>query len=123
MRVNIEHSTKTTGLLRKTTHYVVTLTVEFTDEEKHIIRERRLGKDVIMERDIPSDKDPAKFAKVADAFHIRIQDLLRGPDSYALSTPLEAKAYEAELTEKVTLLKSYIDGNRSVEQQSTTFEL
>ena len=138
MRVQIEHKTETKGLLRKTTFHIVALTVEFSDEEKAIVRERKLERTVILERDVPANVDEDKhaerglLAKVVTAavkgrdanhFHLTIGKLLNGVDQYALATPLEAKEYEAELAEVLAKLKAYIMENAGVEQKSSSFEL
>ncbi len=123
MRVNIEHSEMTTGLLRKTTHYVVSVAVEFSDEEKHIIKSNDLDKTIVLERGVPSDRNAAKFDGMEDIFNLTIRRLLQGRDSYALSTPAEAKQYEQVLTEQLRALKNFIDENAGIEERSTTFEL
>lgn len=138
MRVNIEHKTETKGLLRKTTFHIVALTVEFSDEEKAIVRERKLERVVILERDVPANVDEEKhaerglLAKVVTAavkgrdanhFHLTIGKLLNGVDQYALATPLEAKEYEAALKEKLPSLKGYIMENAGIEEKSSSFEL
>ncbi len=138
MRVSIEHGTETKGLLRKTTFHLVLLSVEFSEEEKAIIRERKLERDIILERDVPANVDEDKHAnrgllskvvtaavkgRDANHFHLTIGKLLSGPDSYALSTPLEAKEYEEELKEKLVILKDFIMGNKEVKQKSASFEL
>jgi hypothetical protein len=138
MRVNIEHKTETKGLLRKTTFHIVALAVDFSDEEKAIIKERKLEHDVVLERDVPANVDEEKhaerglLAKVVTAavkgrdanhFHLTIGKLLNGVDLYALATPLEAKEYEAELKERLTSLKGYIMGNAGIEEKTSSFEL
>ncbi len=50
MRVSIEHTEKKTGLIRKKTHYCVTCKVNFSEEEKQIIKQRDLGETVVLER-------------------------------------------------------------------------
>lgn len=138
MRVNIEHGTETKGLIRKTTFHLVALTVEFSEEEKAIIKERKLERDLILERGVPANVNEEKhesrglLSKVVTAavkgrdanhFHLTIGKLLNGTDTYALATPLEAKEYEAELKDKLVTLKGYIVGNAGVEEKTSSFEL
>jgi hypothetical protein len=138
VRVSIEHTQETKGLLRKTTFYIVCLTVEFSEEEKSIIQQRKLERDIILERGAPANVDEEKHAnrgllskaitaatKGLDAnhFHLTIGKLLAGTDRYALATPLEAKEYEAEIKDKLTALKGYIMGNARIEEKSSSFEL
>lgn len=138
MKIDIQHVEKSQGLIFRKTLHGVALTVQFNEEERQIIKQRRLQDDVILERDIPADVDPAKIekrgmaAKLAtvalkgrDAlhYHLTINRLLSGTDTYFLSTPAEAKGYEADLREKLPLLKAYILDNAEIEQKSDSFEL
>ncbi|MFK7881839.1 hypothetical protein [Roseobacter sp.] len=106
MKVGIKHVEKKTGMVFKKTHHGVELSVDFNDEERAIIEERKLQKDVILERGYPSDVDAEKHedrgigkilltaaTKGADAnhFHLTISKLMRGPDTFWFETPIEAK--------------------------------
>jgi hypothetical protein len=137
MKVKIEHVEKSTGLIRRTTHYGVSVHVEFNGEESAIIQQRGLEKDIVLERDYPSDVDAEKhegkglarkLAKAALAgadslhFHLNVRKLRDG-DTYFMSSPLEAKNYEAAVKEKLVELKAYILGNQGIEQKSDTFEI
>lgn len=137
MKVTINHTEKTTGMLRRTTHHGVYVKVDFNAEEAAIIQQRSLEKDVVLERDYPSDVDPEKHEnkglarKLAQAavsgadtlhYHLNIRKLRDG-DTYFMSSPLEAKTYEAVLKEKLVELKGYIMGNQDIEQKSDSFEI
>ena len=142
MKVTINHVQKKSGMIRKTTHHGVSVKVEFNTEETAVIQERKLEKDIVVERGYPSDmSDKAQLANTkikglgkklltaavsgTDAlhFHLTIGKLMKGEDVYFLSTPLEAKAYEDELKEKLVQLKEYIMGNAVVETETSSFEL
>lgn len=138
MKIDIVHTEKTTGLIFKKRHHGVTVRVQFSDQEKAIIKERKLQRTVILERDCPSDVDPEKHnqrsngrviatalmkGRDANHFHLTIGKLLDGPDTYFLSTPLVAKAYELELVEKLPDLKDYIVENEGVSGGTLSFEL
>lgn len=141
MKVTINHVQKTSGMIRKTTHHGVAVRVEFNAEELAVIRERQLEKDVIMERGYPSDMSDAAIERHAnkglgkklltaavsgaDALHfdLTVSKLMKGEDVYHLSTPMEAKNYEAELKEGLVKLKTWIEGNADVETETATFEL
>jgi hypothetical protein len=138
MKVSLSHEEKKTGMIRKTTHHGVTVHVQFSPAEEAIVRERKLERTVILERDYPSDVDPEKFEskglarRMATAavsgmdalhFHLTIGKLLKGPDTYFMATPLQAKEYEARLREQLPMLKEYIVENEGVEQKSDSFEL
>jgi len=127
MKVSITHDEKKTGMVFKKTHYGVALTVRFSDEERAIIEARKLLHDIILERGCPSDVDPEKHedrglgkmvltavTKGADAnhFHLTINKLMKGTDTFWFETPIEAKSYEKLLkTETLPELKEYIMGN------------
>ena len=63
------------------------------------------------------------FPIVCIHHHLTINKLMKGEDTHFFSTPVEAKAYEEELKEQLTLLKAYIVGNAEVERETATFEL
>lgn len=124
MQVNIEHSEFEKGLLKKTTYYKIDLTIQFSEEEKQIIKERDLAKTLtIMERDVPAHEKPSKYAGIEDLCDLRLARLLNDTDSYVVATPLEAKQYDPALKEKLVALKEYIEENREVEEKSSSFEL
>ena len=137
MQIKIEHVEKKQGLIFKKTLYGVALTINFNGEEEGIIEQRKLQKDVILERGIPADVDADKHSnrgivKVlataavkgmdANNFHLTINKLMVGTDTYFFETPLEAKQYEAELKELLPNFKEYIMGNAEL-GGSDTFEL
>lgn len=141
MKVTINHVQKKTGMIRKTTHHGVSVLVKFSTEELAVISERQLEKDIIMERDYPSDMSDAAVEKHANKgvggkllkmavsgadalhFHLTVRKLMNGEDTYFLSTPMEAKSYEEELKESLVKLKNWIVGNAEVEQETASFEL
>lgn len=124
MKVDINHSEKQTGLLRKTTHYVVKLIVTFSEEERQIIKDRNLKGETILERPVPSDRKPEQFNGIEDVFNLRISTIMDGkPDEYALSTVAEAKEYDAALRDAMHDLKAFISANAEVENKSSSFEL
>ena len=141
MKVTINHVQKKTGMIRKTTHHGVSVRVDFSAEERAVIQERKLEKYGIMERGYPSDMSDGAIEKHeskglgrklltaavagADALHfdLTIGKLMRGEDVYFLSTPIEAKNYEAELKDRLVQLKDFIVGNAEVERETESFEL
>ena len=141
MKVTINHVQKSSGLIRKTTYHGVAVRVEFNAEELAVIQERRLEKDVILERSYPADMSDGQIEKHANKglgsrllkaavsgtdalhFHLTVNKLMKGEDVYFLGTPLEAKAYETELKEKLVVLKDWIVGNAEVERETASFEL
>ncbi len=126
MRVAIEHTQKTTGLFSKTTHYIVSVTVHFSEEEKHALK--NAGDAVVVEREPGSQTKP--FANAEEAailgrhLHLKVSDLLRGKtDSYSLASPAEAKTYDANLRASLQNLKDYILANTEALSGKDTFEL
>ena len=141
MKVSIDHTEKTTGVLRKTTLHGVQIHVQFSEEEQAVIEGRDLRYDVVLERgysaDIPEGKamkqenrslgrallNAAVNGRDANTTNLTINKLMNGPDLYFLATPLEAKEYEDVLKGKLVQLKDYIVGNERVEEKSSSFEL
>jgi hypothetical protein len=138
MRVSIEHTEKSQGLIFKKKLYGLSLTVTFSEEEKQVIEDRKLHRTIIIERGPPADVNAEKHAnrglaakiataaiKGADAnnFHLTIGKLLKGKDTYFLDEVVEAKAYEEEVRDSMHKLKSYITLSEGIEQKSDSFEL
>ena len=59
----------------------------------------------------------------ANTTNLTINKLMKGPDLFFVTTPLQAKEYEAELKNRLVQLKDYIVGNESVSETSSSFEL
>ena len=138
MKVNIRHVQKKQGLLFATQLHGVELAVEFSNEEKAIIKERKLEQVILLDREVPPDVDEEKHAnrglmkqlataaiKGSDANHfgLTFNKLLNGPDTYFFLTPIEAKGYE-DILKQETLpdAKAYLDGNKET-GTSDSFEL
>ena len=140
MKVSLNHTEKKTGMIRKTKHYGVTVKIDFDATETAIITERKLGKDIVLERGYPSDMSEGEIEKHANrglgkklltaavsgtdanGFDLTVNKLMKG-DTYHFSTPVEAKEYEAALKTALVRLKEWIIGNEGIEQKSDSFEL
>lgn len=139
MKVSLKHIEKKQGLVFKKTLHGVELGVIFSEEEKAIISERKLGRTILMERGAPADTDPDKMAnrglakKIAmsaikgdmDAnnFHMTFNKLIKGTDTYWFDTPIEAKDYNDILREEtLPLAKAYLEGNKDTGSEDS-FEL
>jgi hypothetical protein len=138
MKIDIKHVEKSQGLVFKKTFHGVALTVQFSEEENAIINQRKLGRTILIERDVPADQNAEKHQnrgivsklataalKGADANHfdLTIGKLQAGTDTYYLPTPLAAKEYEAVLRNRLPDLKAHIMGNAEIERKSDSFEL
>jgi hypothetical protein len=125
MRVSIQHSQKTTGLLVRHAHYCVALSVQFTEEEHHVLRQL---KDVIILERGPDSLRHGKFTpeeetQLHETFSLKASDLLRRTDSYYFATPGEAHAYEQTLKDSLRQFKSYLEANAVPPSGSDVFEL
>jgi hypothetical protein len=127
MRVSIEHSEESMGLVFKKPLYAVTATIQFSEEELAIIKTRRLKEFVVLDRDWQAtlqkkvEAHPDYWATLAKP-HLKVGDLMRGRDTYTFFTPIEAKSYENKLTDALKQLKQFIAGNAAT-AESKTFEL
>lgn len=118
MQVSISHDEYSTGLIFKKKWPQVTVRVIFNEEEKSIIRERKLEKIIVMERGWP-----AHMGAMPGDFNLSIGGLLKNNlTEYTLETVYLAKQYEIELTERLKRLKEFLDENATT-GGTTTFEL
>ena len=119
MRVKIEHSEQSAGFLFKRPFVDVHLTVDFTHEEKQIIRQRRLEEQLLLNR-IPAN---AKRDDDPDWYGLRVKHLFeRRPDRHRCANPSEAKEYRAELEAAMRALKLWIGDNAELDD-GVIFEL
>ncbi|MEO7382679.1 MAG: hypothetical protein ABIV25_13180 [Paracoccaceae bacterium] len=124
MRIHIAHEEKRAGFLRGATLVDVVTNVEFSEEELAIIERRRLKYYVVLERaprpSLAAKLTPEETEIWAASFHLRVADLMDpAPDRFTLDTPLDAKAYQAALTDALKSLKAFIMSNASVGNSST----
>jgi hypothetical protein len=118
MKIDITTNEVSTGLIKKTKHHQVNLTVLFSEEEKQIISDCELGKVIVLERGTPSNRKDS----VEGLWNLTIDMLVYGKDEYAFATPAEAKNYVEELKEQLPLLKDHIMSNADG-VEDTSFEL
>ncbi len=107
MRITIQHVEEEIGWLLKKTVHTVVCSVTFTELERQVIEQRGLQNDILLERlPVTAKKkdDPTKYT-------LLVGSLLKGEDRFQCRTPLSAKQYEEDLTEKLESLRGYIDGN------------
>ena len=123
MRVSIDHGEKTEGLVFKKNYYTVTVKVEFSEEEKQIIKQRKVSGFTVLKRGVPANQDARKAVGIEDIYDMRISALLSGADTYFLATVGEAKAYESDVKDALVQLKAFLQDNAGIEQKSTSFEL
>lgn len=141
MKVAIEHKEKSIGMIRRKTLHGVEVSIQFSQEEVAVIEARALKYDIVLERGHSADVSDSKAEKKenaglgrkllnaavngadANTTNLTINKLMKGPDLFYLTTPLEAKGYEDALKEKLVLLKGYIVGNEGVEEKVSSFEL
>lgn len=108
MRVKIEHEPQRIGWPFKKSCHEVHLTVDFTHEEKQIIRLRELLEHPIMDR-MPFDAKPDDNP---DWFALKVGHLLtRRPDKFRCRTPSDAKRYAVELQSVLQQLHDWLADN------------
>lgn len=111
--------------------HTVTLGIMFSEEEKQIIKENHLESVVILERPPDFVQRARKLNMVERAqnglnvwqsakgiqadpriWYLRFSDILGGnQDQQCFVTPLEARAYEARLSEALPDVKGFLEGN------------
>ncbi len=124
MRVNIEHTEDSRGIFKKTTYYVVTIKVDFSDEELHIIKDQDIEDLVVLERNTPASLIDKNFDDEAGYWDLKIKSLmLKDGSSHDFHTVGEAKQYATALEEAMPRLKDYISANAGIDETSKTFEL
>lgn len=123
MRVNIRRYEKTTGLVFRKRLFYVETTVDFSEEEKQVIKQDNRGKNtIVLERD-PSADAYVREHDAPERYFLFVSDLARGkPDKYCMTSIVEANAYELELTDRLHKLKTYL-GVGAGDDNDKTFEI
>lgn len=121
MRVSIEHSTTTTGMLKKKTHYVVTVTVKFSPEEMKVLNDVDLGDIGVLDRPWTSVSTPPQDGETQP---LLIKFLMTGqPNAHAFTTPGDARDYAEAVEAKMPELKGLIEHNHPITDPKKTFDL
>jgi hypothetical protein len=114
MKIDITHSEKTTGWISKKTYYTTTVQVQFSEEEKHVIKQNKLEKHIVAERPPragTSEKD-ANNPNLADIWDLRVSTLLKGePDTWEFYTPAETKDYQEKVMAGLKGIKAFVQQN------------
>lgn len=105
MRVEIKPRAHTRGILRKRKCYFVKVWVQFSEEERAIIKENNLEEDVVVERMKPGFR--GRTVEVPLTF----RTLMAGSDTFPAATRLEASNYIDLLKESLTTAKQYLEAN------------
>ena len=112
MRVKIDYTTETRGLLRKKEHPKMHINVTFTEEEKHLIRELRIGDEGVFLRDMGLDTQKRPVAA-------RVQDLVNGKVVDIFEDRSTAREFEEIAIGSLQNLKNYLEselaGNEAVD--------
>lgn len=116
MQVEIDHNEKTVGFINKRNLYGVSVAVRFTEEQKAIIKLRRLEGVTVIKRD--QDVKGNKHYKDLERdgfFNLTISKLYYGySDIHYFNTPSQAKQYEEEIRVGLNNLSAYIENNAEI---------
>ena len=117
MRValHVEQFDYKAGLFKREPRWKVICAIEFSEEEKQIIKDRRIGDEIIYTQELGNgdEGDPMELKRVV---RDGIWSIFR--------TPAEADAYAEQLQEVILpALKSYIYEETESQTQPRTFEL
>lgn len=135
MKVDIKNRHERTGMLRKTDHYYVDVTVTFTEEEKQIIKQHKYHDQLLVQRvnkqtekEMPTSlMGKAALIAKTSAFglndgHLRVHLLLKGTDSHSLPDPLSARQYQEEVVGALRHLKEHL-GAQAAGTEDTSIEI
>jgi len=124
MKVDIKNVEVTKGMLRKKTFPAVKVKVDFSEEEKAVIKQNDWDKMVLVERGVPADQKPEAFASFGEDFHyLNVWKISNGEgDIYAFKNTGQAQMYIDEVKESLVQLKGVLEGSQS-EAEDESFEL
>ena len=126
MRVTINHFEKQRGLVRRKTLYGIGCKVDFSDEEKQIIKQRKLGDYIILQWPVNEAQNDLKFCAEhgVTTNNLKIEDLNgKTGVGHVFPIPTDARQHEQNLTEALKTMKEFVMANAEMEKGSTSFEL
>lgn len=101
---------------------MVTVKVDFTEEERAVLQGAKLTNHIVLEREPRIDINDRSVDP--DIWHLRVRHLMDPkPDEYPLATVQQAKAYEEELMEALRDVKAAIEENSDTEVENKSYEL
>lgn len=116
MKVTINRETRTSGVFKKTTKYIVEPVVEFDQVERAIIEKRGLGNMVVYTT--PSD------LREGDTFTVTIEELMKKQAGRAFLNMSEADELDHKLKAEILPgLKEFIMRHKDNARTSDSFEL
>lgn len=107
MQVTIDHSQTTKGIVFRTTHHVVSTSVQFTGDERAALM--RFGDAVLVGRDPPStaNLNGADLSALSpNQFDLKVSDLVKGTDVTAFASRATAHRYAEAVRDAVAKLKA-----------------
>ncbi len=122
MKVEIRNVEVTKGMIRKKTFPAVLVKVEYSEEEKAIIKQNDWNDLVLVERPLPADKDPKSFESFGDDFFNLTVWKAGDGDTYAFTNTGQAQNYINQVKEKLVKLKRAFEGSQT-EAEDESFEL
>ena len=122
MKVDIKTEEGQEGLVFKKKYQVVTLQVEFSEEETAIIKQNKLDDVVVLERGLPANRKPENWMD-EDSFNLKVWSLRqKDADTFAFDSIGGAKQYISKLKEQLPHVKAMLEGNVG-EAEDESFEL
>ena len=118
MKVTITHAAKTSGLLKKTTLFEVSVNVQFSPQERAAIDAYGFAEVSVLPREPPAT---LRGKESTSDWDLLVKNLSN--DAYLCATPAEAKTYDAKLRASLENLKGYLDENAVPMTGTTTYEL
>lgn len=113
--MSIDHHEIRHGFIFKKTRHVVCLTVNFSHQEKQIIRQRNLTSTKLLDRRPAT----AKVDDRDDKFELRMDQIFNGQtDRFLCETPSKAKIYEEDLLMAMAQIKRWIEDNAETGQRT-----
>ena len=109
MKIDIKRGEEKAGLIFKKTYYTVTVTVQFSEEEKKVIQLTKTENHIVTER---PKRAGIKDNAPDDIWHLRVRTLLPGkPDKYEFENLADANEYNDALLPSLKNLKGFIEKN------------
>ncbi|QXT40982.1 hypothetical protein [Gymnodinialimonas ceratoperidinii] len=115
MRVNFTHSEVTKGILRKTAHPVVIVSVTFSEEERALIEREKYGGYVLLEC-VPYNARADRDERI---YYLYVRNLLNGSYEFMAENNVDAKNFEEAVVDKLKLLKVHLEEGSSAATSKT----
>lgn len=123
MRIEIRHSSISTGMISKTVHFQIDIGTTFSDEELSIIEDAELDGFTILTRSAPSNHKDFEWNQENPAFDVTIGTLRNGGFSHVVDRKRLAHDFVEHALSEFSKVRELLDRYADLNLEDRTVEI